>query len=219
MKKSHFSNGDPSPKIQLRVAEAKHRDIGKRRARIDILSMDKLGIEPGEVVELIGKRNSPVTAWPGESQENDRQIIQNRRSNSQKRGGWTKRIVDCMKDPLEGSKVCFSIPLGPNTISIDREFRDFVKNRLRGFPINEGDEISVGVLGNSIDFVIKRICPSNYFKIEKSTKVNIVAATSIDRKPRVTYDEIGGLKDQIKRLREIVELPLRHPEVFAKNLE
>jgi transitional endoplasmic reticulum ATPase len=46
MKKSQLSNGDPSAKIQLRVAEAKHRDVGKRRARIDILSMDKLGIEP-----------------------------------------------------------------------------------------------------------------------------------------------------------------------------
>ena len=75
MKKSHLSNGDPSPKIQLRVAEAKHRDVGKRRARIDILSMDKLGIEPGEVVELIGKRSTPVTVWPGENQENDHHII------------------------------------------------------------------------------------------------------------------------------------------------
>jgi transitional endoplasmic reticulum ATPase len=106
--------------------------------------------------------------------------------------------------------------LGPNTISADSEFREFVKNRLRGFPINEGDEISVGVLGNSIDFVIQRIVPRTISRIAKSTKVNIVAATSIDKKPRVTYDEIGGLKDQIKRLREIVELPLRHPEVFAK---
>ena len=87
---------------------------------------------------------------------------------------------------------------------------------MRGFPINEGDEISVGILGNSVDFVIKRIIPRTISKIEKSTKVNIIAATSIDKKPRVTYDEIGGLKDQIKRLREIVELPLRHPEVFAK---
>jgi transitional endoplasmic reticulum ATPase len=106
--------------------------------------------------------------------------------------------------------------LGPNTISADSEFREFVKDRLRGFPINEGDEISVGVLGNSIDFVIQRIVPRTISRIAKSTKVNIVAATSIDKKPRVTYDEIGGLKDQIKRLREIVELPLRHPEVFAK---
>ena len=216
MKKSHFGNGDPSPKIQLRVAEAKHRDIGKRRARIDILSMDRLGIEPGEVVELIGKRSTPVTAWPGENQETDRHIIRIDGQTRKNVGVGLNDLLTVRKIRWKEAKSVSLIPLGPSTISIDSEFRDFVKNRLRGIPINEGDEISVGVLGNSIDFIIQRTVPRTISKIEKSTKVNIVAATSIDRKPRVTYDEIGGLKDQIKRLREIVELPLRHPEVFAK---
>ena len=216
MKKSRLSNGEPSPKIQLRVAEAKHRDVGKRRARIDILSMDKLGIKPGEVVELIGKRNTPVTAWPGESQENDRDIIRIDGQTRKNVGVGLNDFLTVRKICSKAAKSVFLIPLGPNTISADSEFREFVKNRLRGFPINEGDEISVGVLGNSIDFVIQRIVPRTISRIAKSTKVNIVAATSIDKKPRVTYDEIGGLKDQIKRLREIVELPLRHPEVFAK---
>lgn len=216
MKKSRLSNGEPSPKIQLRVAEAKHRDIGKRRARIDMLSMDRLGIKPGEVVELIGKRSTPVTAWPGESQENDRDIIRIDGQTRKNVGVGLNDFLTVRKIRSKAAKSVFLIPLGPNTISADSEFREFVKNRLRGFPINEGDEISVGVLGNSIDFVIHRIVPRTISRIAKSTKVNIVAATSIDKKPRVTYDEIGGLKDQIKRLREIVELPLRHPEVFAK---
>ncbi len=198
------------------MAEAKHRDVGKRRARIDILSMDKLGIKPGEVVELIGKRNTPVTAWPGESQENDRDIIRIDGQTRKNVGVGLNDFLTVRKIRSKAAKSVFLIPLGPNTISADSEFREFVKDRLRGFPINEGDEISVGVLGNSIDFVIQRIVPRTISRIAKSTKVNIVAATSIDKKPRVTYDEIGGLKDQIKRLREIVELPLRHPEVFAK---
>jgi transitional endoplasmic reticulum ATPase len=216
LKKSRLSNGEPSPKIQLRVAEAKHRDIGKRRARIDMLSMDRLGIKPGEVVELIGKRSTPVTAWPGESQENDRDIIRIDGQTRKNVGVGLNDFLTVRRIRSKAAKSVFLIPLGPNTISADSEFREFVKNRLRGFPINEGDEISVGVLGNSIDFVIHRIVPRTISRIAKSTKVNIVAATSIDKKPRVTYDEIGGLKDQIKRLREIVELPLRHPEVFAK---
>ncbi|HYY67383.1 MAG TPA: AAA family ATPase, partial [Nitrososphaeraceae archaeon] len=216
MKKSRLSNGEPSHKIQLRVAEAKHRDVGKRRARIDMLSMDKLGIKAGEVVELIGKRSTPVTAWPGESQENDRDIIRIDGQTRKNVGVGLNDFLTVRKIHSKAAKSVFLIPLGPNTISADSEFREFVKNRLRGFPINEGDEISVGVLGNSIDFVIHRIVPRTISRIAKSTKINIVAATSIDKKPRVTYDEIGGLKDQIKRLREIVELPLRHPEVFAK---
>lgn len=216
MKKSRLSSGEASPKIQLRVAESKHRDIGKRRARIDASSMEKLGIEPGEVVELIGKRSSPVTAWPGESQENGPDIIRIDGQTRKNVGVGLNELLTVRKIHSKAARSVFLLPLGPNTISVDREFCEFVRNRLRGFPINEGDEISVGILGNSVDFVIKRIIPRTISKIEKSTKVNIIAATSIDKKPRVTYDEIGGLKDQIKRLREIVELPLRHPEVFAK---
>ena len=181
-----------------------------------MLSMDKLGIKAGEVVELIGKRSTPVTAWPGESQENDRDIIRIDGQTRKNVGVGLNDFLTVRKIHSKAAKSVFLIPLGPNTISADSEFREFVKNRLKGFPINEGDEISVGVLGNSIDFVIQRIVPRTISRIAKSTKVNIVAAASIDKKPRVTYDEIGGLKDQIKRLREIVELPLRHPEVFAK---
>jgi transitional endoplasmic reticulum ATPase len=216
LKKSRLSSGEAHPKIKLRVAEARHRDVGKRRARIDALSMNKLAIKPGEVVELIGKRSTPVTVWPAEVQENGREIIRIDGQTRKNVGVGLNDLLTVRKIRSKAAKSVFLAPLSPNTISADTQFRDFVRNRLRGFPINEGDEISVGVLGNSIDFVIKKIIPRTISKIERSTKVNIVAAASIDKKPRVTYDEIGGLKEQIDRLREIVELPLRHPEVFAK---
>ncbi|MGI0036862.1 MAG: CDC48 family AAA ATPase, partial [Nitrososphaera sp.] len=103
-----------------------------------------------------------------------------------------------------------------SSITVDKEFCDFVKNRLRGFPVNEGDEISVVILGNQMDFKIEKVAPKSIAKIERSTRLSIMAETTTDRKPRVTYEEIGGMKDQIKRLREIVELPMRHPEVFAR---
>jgi len=60
------ASDESSPKLHLRVLEAKHRDLGKRRARIDSNSMRRMGIEPGEVIELVGKRKTPVTAWPSD---------------------------------------------------------------------------------------------------------------------------------------------------------
>src|SRR5690242_3151374 len=108
------------------------------------------------------------------------------------------------------------MPLVNSTIAIDKEFREFVKNRLRGLPVKDGDEICVVILGNPIDFRIERVSPHSIVKIERSSKLQILSETDIDKKPRVTYEEIGGLKEQIKRLREIVELPLRHPEVIAR---
>ena len=74
MKKVRAGSDESSP-IQLRVAEAKHRDVGKRRARIDPHYMEHLGIQAGEVVELVGKRNTAVTAWPADEEEKESDII------------------------------------------------------------------------------------------------------------------------------------------------
>jgi transitional endoplasmic reticulum ATPase len=216
LKKSRLSSGEAYPRIRLRVAEAKHRDVGKRRARIDSLSMSKLAIKPGEVVELIGKRRTPVTVWLAEPQENGRDLIRIDGQTRKNVGVGINDMLTVRKIRSKVAKSVFLLPVGHNTANIDPQFRDFVRNRLTGYPIREGDEISVGVLGNSIDFVIKKTVPGTISRIERSTKVNIVAPTTTDERPRVTYDEIGGLKEQINRLREIVELPLRHPEVFAK---
>ena len=216
MKKSRLRSGEAHPKIKLRVAEAKYRDVGKRRARIDSLSMAKLAIKPGEIAELIGKRSTPVTVWLAESQENGKEIIRIDGQTRKNVGVGLNDMLTVRKVRSKAAKSVFLLPLGHNAMSIDDQFCAFVRNKLAGYPINEGDEISVGVLGNSIDFVIKKIIPRTISRIERSTKVNVVAPTTVDERPRVTYDEIGGLKEQINRLREIVELPLRHPEVFAK---
>jgi transitional endoplasmic reticulum ATPase len=217
LKKSRLSSGEAHPKIKLRVAEAKYRDVGKRRARIDSLSMTKLAIKPGEIAELIGKRSTPVTVWLAESQESGREIIRIDGQTRKNVGVGLNDLLTVRKVRSKAAKSVILLPLGHNVMSVDDQFCAFVRNKLTGYPINEGDEISVGVLGNSIDFVIKKIIPRTISRIERSTKVNVVAPpTTVDERPRITYDEIGGLKEQINRLREIVELPLRNPEVFAK---
>lgn len=215
MKKTR-PGGDESSPIQLRVAEAKHRDVGKRRARIDPRYMTSLGIQAGEVIELVGKRSTPVTAWPADEEEKENDII---RIDGQTRKNASVGINDLLnlkKIDCKQAKSVTLMPLGESSITVDKEFCDFVKNRLRGFPVNEGDEISVVILGNQMDFKIEKVAPKSIAKIERATRLSIMAETTTDRKPRVTYEEIGGMKDQIKRLREIVELPMRHPEVFAR---
>jgi transitional endoplasmic reticulum ATPase len=222
LKKSHGSSGgdesSSSRKIQLRVAEAKHRDVGKRRARIDPASMDRLGIEAGEVIELIGKRTTAVTAWPADEEEKENDIIRMDGQSRKNAGVGLNDQLIVRKIESKTAKVVVLMPLVNSSISVDKEFCEFVKNRLRGFPVNEGDEISVVILGNPMDFRIERVTPHTIVKIERSTKLNIMSETAVDKKPRVTYEEIGGLKDQIKRLREIVELPLRYLQGWALNL-
>ena len=83
-------------------------------------------------------------------------------------------------------------------------------------PITHGDEISVMILGNSMDFKITKTSPKGVVKIDRSTTLNISTDTTVDRKVRVTYEEVGGLMNEVKSMREIVELPLRHPELFSR---
>ena len=216
MKKSRGTIGESSPTIRLRVAEAKHRDVGKRRARIESVSMHHLGIEPGEVIEIIGKRNTAVTAWPADEEEKEIDVIRIDGQTRKNAGVGLNDLLAVKKIESKPARGVVLMPLGNNNIVVDKEFCEFVKNRLRGFPVNEGDEISVVILGNPMDFRIERVTPHTIAKIERSTKLTIMAEIAVEQKPRVTYEEIGGLKEQIKRLREIVELPLRHPEVFVR---
>jgi transitional endoplasmic reticulum ATPase len=210
------SGSDESAPIQLRVAEAKHRDVGKCRARIDPYHMEHLRIQAGEIIELVGKRSTAVAAWPADDEEKETDIIRIDGQTRKNAGVGLNDLLSVRKIEVKQAKSVTLMPLGDNNITVDKEFCDFVKNRLKGYPINEGDEISVVILGNPMDFKVERAVPRATSKIERLTKLTIMAETASDRKPRVTYEEIGGMKEQIKRLREIVELPMRHPEVFAR---
>src|SRR5918993_886310 len=210
------AGSDESPPIQLRVAEAKHRDVGKRRARMDPHHMEHLAIQAGEVIEISGKRNTAVTAWPADEEEKETDIIRIDGQTRKNAGAGLNDLLNVKKIDCRQAKSVTLMPLGNTNITVDKEFCDFVKHRLKGYPLNEGDEISVVILGNQMDFIVQRLIPKVISRIEQSTRLTIMAEITSDRKPRVTYEEIGGLKEQIKRLREIVELPMRHPEVFAR---
>ena len=210
------AGSDESSPIQLRVAEAKHRDVGKRRARIDPHQMEYLGIRAGEVIEISGKHSTAVTAWPADEEEKETDIIRIDGQTRKNAGAGLNDLLNVKKIDCRQAKSVTLMPLGNSNITVDKEFCDFVKNRLKGYPLNEGDEISVVILGNQMDFSVQRVIPKVVSRIEQSTRLTIMADITSDRKPRVTYEEIGGMKEQIKRLREIVELPMRHPEVFAR---
>ena len=200
---------------QMRVMEAKQRDVGKKRARLSHEVMNSLGIAPGDVIELFGKNRTAVTAWPADEDDMDKDAI---RIDGQTRKNVSVGLNDLIEVSKMETKFARSIVLLPmgGKITVDREFCEFVKNRLKGFPLMEGDEISVVILGNSMDFKVQRAMPKGIVSIERTTKLNILAEVTVTKKPRVTYEEIGGLKEKIEKLREIVELPLRHPEVFQR---
>ena len=199
----------------MRIGEAKQRDVGKKRARVGPEAMDFLRAEPGDVIEIMGSRTSCAIIWPVDEDEKFPDII---RIDGQTRKNVGGTLNDIVKIRKVASKIAKTITLTPlnDSVTVDKEFTDFVKNRLKGLPIAHGDEIAVMILGNSMDFKVTKTIPKGIIKIDKTTELSISTETTIDRKVRVTYEEVGGLKEKTKAMREIVELPLRHPELFAR---
>ncbi|HII04320.1 MAG TPA: CDC48 family AAA ATPase, partial [Candidatus Nitrosotenuis sp.] len=201
--------------LQMRIGEAKQRDVGKKRARIGPDAMDFLKVNPGDVIEITGKKTSCAVAWPTDEDDKFPDVV---RVDGQTRKNIGSALNDIVKLKKSSAKIAKAIVLTPvsDVVTVDKEFTDFVKNRLKGLPFCQGDEISVMILGNPMDFKISKIAPKGIVTIDKTTDFAISPEKIIDKKARVTYDEVGGLKNEIKIMREIAELPLRHPEIFDR---
>jgi len=201
--------------LQMRVDESKQRDVGKRRARIGHHAMDYLNVSPGDVIEIKGTRISCAIVWPSDEDEKNPDSI---RIDGQTRKNIGAALGDIVYVKKIKVKIAKSIKLMPvnDVVTIDKEFTDFDKNRLKGLPLTMGDEISVMILGNSMEFKVSKCAPKGIVKIERSSLLKILSETASDKRTRITYEEIGGLVDEVKAMREIVELPLRHPELFSR---
>ena len=201
--------------LQMRIGESKQRDVGKKRARIGPEAMDYLHVAPGDVIEIKGKRTSSAVVWPANEDEKNPDCV-NIDGQTRKNIGLTlDDIVEVQKVEVKTAKTVVLMPIN-DVVTIDKEFTDFVKNRLKGLPLTSGDEISVMILGNSMDFKISKISPKRVVKIDRLSNLKILSEAATDKKNRITYEEIGGLGVEITAMREIVELPLRHPELFAR---
>ncbi|MBT4454891.1 MAG: CDC48 family AAA ATPase [Candidatus Nitrosopelagicus sp.] len=205
-------NVDP---LQMRVGEAKQRDIGKKRARIGPDAMDYLQVTPGDVIQIDAKKSTCAIVWPTDEDEKYPDTIRIDGQTRKNLGVALSDVVEIKKIMTKPAKAVTLMPV-VDQVTVDKEFTDFVKNRLKGLPLSHSDEISVMILGNAMEFKIDKISPKGVVRIERTTNLTILSEVSEDKKSRITYEEVGGLQEEIKVMREIVELPLRHPELFVR---
>ena len=201
--------------LHLQVDESKQRDIGKKRARISPDAMDYLHVAPGDVIEIVGKKTSSAIVWPVDEDEKNPDIINIDGQMRKNVGVSLNDAVQVKKVETKTAKTVVLMPIN-DVVTVDKEFTDFVKNRLKGLPLSDDDEISVMILGNSMEFKISKLTPKGVVKINRSSNLTILDETPSDRKVHITYEEVGGLRTVIKSMREIVELPLKHPELFSR---
>ena len=199
----------------MRVGEAKNRDVGKKRARIGPDAMDYLQASPGDAIKISAKNTTCAIIWPSDDDEKYPDTIRIDGQTRKNLGVALNDVVEIQKIKTVQAKTVTLMPIN-DIVTVDKEFTDFVKNRLKGMPLSQDDEISVMILGNSMDFKIKKVSPKGTVKIERQTQLTILSESSGDKKSGITYEQVGGLRSEIKVMREIVELPLRHPELFSR---
>jgi transitional endoplasmic reticulum ATPase len=220
---SNTENTKASPKVaSLRVAEvAEQRDVGRKIGRIDPHTAELLHISSGDALELssIGKK-STVLSWPAKESDRGKGLI--------RIDGYTRNKLDVgINDTIEVRKVeskdAKSITLAPTEPLRIVGAEEYLTEYLNGALMSKGDTIPINVMGQRIDLVVISTSPSGPVIISDSTKITVseesAKAVQISKEggvPAITYEDIGGIRNEVARVREMIELPLRHPELFKR---
>lgn len=203
--------------IVLKVAEAEHRDIGRFIVRIDAVSMEKLGVRTGDIIQIKGKRMTAAIAWPAYQGDKGREII---RMDGRIRRNAGVSLSEKVTVSRANEEPARNVTLAPTSVPIRPEprFEEFVKRKLLNCPVTPQDTVFIPILGRAIPFKVISIKPAGTVVVQHSTILTIAEKPTGDviGTAQVTYEEIGGLSDEIQRIREMVELPMKHPELFKR---
>ncbi len=172
---------------QLRVADAKQRDVGHGKVRIDNETMQKLSITAGDFIEVHGKRTTVAIAWPAYAEDQGQEIVRMDGLLRRNAGVALNEYVTIKKAEVKDAQTIVFAPTDVR-LSVDEEFVGFVKRRFMDMPFVEGDMTLLSIFGSAVPLIATRTRPHGSV----------------------------GLHGEIQRIREMVELPLRHPELFQR---
>jgi transitional endoplasmic reticulum ATPase len=202
--------------IVLRVAEAFYRDVGRGIARIDPEVMEKLGLQSGDIIEIIGKESVPAIVWPSYPEDRGKGVI---RIDGNLRSNAGVSIDDKVKIRKVDAKPAERITLAPTEPVRLMGGENYLLRLLEGRPVIRGQKIRVEIFGHTLTFVIVATRPSGVVVVNRKTELELKEKPAEEVKravPNVTYEDIGGLKRELRLVREMIELPLKHPEIFQR---
>ena len=227
--------------IKLKVAEAMQDDVNKGIVRIDSRAMNELGVKPGDIVEIEGERKTVAIvdrAYPADVGLRIVRMDGLTRYNA--KTGIGEEVILRKADVKEANKISIAPAQKGVYIQVHPET---IKRSLLGRPVVQGDIISIGAskrrrrfsddllasifqdldfftLGfGEMKFVVVNTHPKGPVVITEITNIHVspeAVEVRAERIPEVTYEDVGGLKEEIQKIREMVELPLKHPEIFAR---
>ena len=200
----------------LKVAELKPGEVGRGVARVDPEIMDILGLRVGDIAIIDGAKKTVAKVLRGGPEDANRGIIRLDGSTRRNAGVGIDERVDIRKI---GAKNAEKITFSPTEQLRLQGGEQYLREVMEGRVFAKGDTITLNVMGNKIDLVITSFVPAgDAVMMASSTDVKVSekpVANSGDV-PKISYEDIGGLGTEVKKIREMIELPLRHPELFKR---
>src|ERR671911_139568 len=205
----------------LKVAEAEQRDVGRKIARVDPEIIERFNITSGDALELISpERKTTVLSWPAKDTDRGKHLI---RIDGYIRNRLSVGINDTVDVKKVDTKDAKSITFAPTEPLRIVGAEEYLAEYLNGQLMTKGDTIPLNVMGRRVDLVVISTSPSGPVIVNDSTRVTVseesAKAVQVSKEggvPSISYEDIGGLGDAVGRVREMIELPLRHPELFRR---
>lgn len=203
--------------VRLKVAEALSKDVGRGNARMDPAEFDRLAVKIGDIVQIAGEKGEAVArvmpAYPDMRGQGVIQLDGITRANAGLGLGDKVRVGPVPWQPAD------KVTLAPTTVTPRAKDMEYIGSLLDGLPVRQGDLIRVSLFASrSADFRVEKVTPGGTVVIHPTTSLLVgqAANAGADSQQRLSYEDVGGLRRQVNRIREMIELPLRYPEAFAR---
>ncbi len=200
--------------IKLKIVEALSKDMGRAYARMDPEDLAKIGANIGDVVEVIGKRRTACKAMPAYKDLRGQSRIQLDGVSRQNARAGLDETVSVSKIVCRPAD---RVVLSPVNVKPSERDLEYIGSLLDGLPVMEGDLIKATLFGSrSADFTVESVSPKEPVLVNPTTQLLVGKSAEAKAGMTLSYEDIGGLKPQVHRIREMIELPLRYPEVFER---
>ncbi|MFW6285660.1 MAG: CDC48 family AAA ATPase [Nanoarchaeota archaeon] len=203
--------------IKLNVAETYHNDIGKGIARIDQNTLGSLLLNQGDYVLLEGKSEAIVRVYPANREDENLNIIRIDSSIRSNTGVSLGDEINVKKINVVEAK---SIEIAPTQeVKFSGDPTHIFAEKLLGQSLLKGNVVNFNIMGTTLHYIVTKTAPKKYVRFSSNTKLKVsdkVTSPGELKLPSITYDDIGGLQEEVSSIREMIEIPMKHPEVFER---
>ncbi len=204
--------------LHLRVQDSDPTHVGRNIVTLDRKSKDALGVTSGDIIEIKGQKKTAAVIWPARSEDEGKSIIRMDNFIRHNSGVGLGDTVTIKKAAFKEAKEVILAPTEEVRI-IASGYGRILKKSFLGRPLTQGDSVWISVFGSGFVYRVLNTKPKGIVKVTDFTQFVLKekpVKAELEGVPTVAYEDIGGLKEQIKKVREMVELPMRHPELFRK---